>query len=81
MEACRAVPAPDLVRAFLAFVRPALEEDGDWPEVSALVMETLENGNGAMRQRAVLAKTGRMEAVVDYIVEETARGTEASYAG
>jgi len=70
-----AVPAPNLIGSLLVFVRPALEEAGDWDEVSALVTETLRGGNGAMRQRAVFAETNRMEAVVDYIVEETARGT------
>ena len=33
-----------------------------------------------MRQRAVFAETNRMEAVVDYILGETARGTEGSSA-
>lgn len=74
----QAVPAPELVHALLDFVRPALEDAGDWEEVSTLVEETLARGNGAMRQRAVWEKTGRMEAVVDYITEETALGTEAS---
>jgi carboxylate-amine ligase len=75
IAAGRAVPAADLVQSLMAFVRPALEEAGDWDEVSALVGETLRDGNGAMRQRAVLAETNRMEAVVDYILDETARGT------
>ncbi len=74
IAAGRAVPAAELVQSLLAFVRPALEEAGDWDEVSALVGQTLQDGNGAMRQRAVFAKTNRMEAVVDYILEETARG-------
>ncbi len=78
LAADRAVSASDLVHSLLAFVRPALEEAGDWEEVSALVIDTLRGGNGAMRQRAVFAKTNRMEAVVDYILEETARGTEGS---
>lgn len=54
---------------------PALEEAGDWDEVSALTTEVLRGGNGAMRQRAVFAETNRMEGVVDYILSETARGT------
>jgi len=75
VAAQRAVPAAELVQSLLLFVRSALEESGDWDEVSALVGQTLQDGNGAMRQRAVFAKTNRMEAVVDYILEETARGT------
>ncbi len=75
LAAGHAVPAVDLVQSLLAWVRPALEEVGDWDEVSGLVAETLQHGNGAMRQRAVFAKTNRMESVVDYILEETAWGT------
>ena len=71
----RAVPAPALVRALLGWVRPALEDAGDWDEVSALAEATLRGGNGAMRQRAVFARTDSLEAVVDYVVAETARGT------
>lgn len=78
IAAGRAVPAAELVQSLLLFVRPALEEAGDWDEVSALVTETLRGGNGAMRQRAVFAETNRMEAVVDYILEETVQGTEGS---
>ena len=78
IDAGRAVPAAELVQSLLAFVRPALEEAGDWNEVSALTTETLRGGNGAMRQRAVFAETNSLEAVVDYILEETARGTEGS---
>ncbi len=61
----RSVPAKDLVRDLLERVRPALEEDGDWDEVSVLVDETLAGGNGAGRQREVFARTGRLEDVVD----------------
>ncbi len=75
IAAGRAVPAADLVQSLLLFVRPALEEAGDWDEVSALAGETLRGGNGAMRQRAVFAETNSLESVVDYILEETARGT------
>ena len=55
--AARLVPAPDLVRSLLALVRPALEDGGDWDEIAALTEQTLRRGNGAMRQRAALART------------------------
>ena len=71
----RAIPARELVEKFLAFVRPSLEEYGDWDEVQALVQETLQQGNGATRQREVYKRTGRLEDVVDLIVAETAKGT------
>lgn len=69
-------PADESIYAMLDFARPGLEEAGDWEEVSALTAQTLARGNGAMRQREVYARTGALEAVVDSILEETARGTE-----
>lgn len=71
----RAVPARDLVHALLAHVRPALEALGDWDEVSTLVSDTLARGNGADRQRAVYARTGRIEDVAEFIAAETEKGT------
>lgn len=70
----KSVPAPELVQSLLARVRPALEEIGDWDEVSALVADTLKHGNGAMRQRRVYEEAGRLENVVDFLLAETARG-------
>ena len=74
-ESGRAVPAPEAVEKTLAFARPALEESGDWEEVSTLARETLAHGNGASRQRRTYEKSGRLEDVVDMLIEETARGT------
>ena len=73
-QALRAAPAPEVVRSLLAFIRPALEEAGDWEWVSDQTEEVMARGNGAQRQRAVFARTGRMEDVVDYIVAETRKG-------
>ncbi|HEX8706794.1 MAG TPA: carboxylate-amine ligase [Pyrinomonadaceae bacterium] len=75
-EEQRAVPARELVEKFLLFLRPALEEDGDWEEISALVREVAEGGNGATRQREVYIRSGRLEDVVDFITAETSRGTD-----
>ena len=69
----RARPAAELVEAFLAEVRPALEEAGDLEEVTELVRATLAGGTGAARQRQVFRRTGRLEDVVDLVVEATAR--------
>ena len=74
-EAGQATPAREVIEKLLAFARPALEEGEDWEEVSALVYETLEQGNGANRQRRAYEKAGRFEDVVDMLVEETIRGT------
>jgi glutamate---cysteine ligase / carboxylate-amine ligase len=74
VEAGHAVPARTLVEKLLAFVRLALEEGGEWEEVSALVRDTLERGNGASRQRRAYERAGRLEDVVDALIEETAQG-------
>ena len=76
LEAERAIPAREMIEKMLAFVRPVLEESGDWEEVSALAHETLERGNGASRQRRAYERTGRLEDVVDMLIEETAQGID-----
>ncbi len=76
VEAGRAVPAREVIEKVLAFARPALEEDGDWEEVAALVRETLEHGNGASRQRRAYERAGRLEDVVDMLIGETAPGRQ-----
>jgi glutamate---cysteine ligase / carboxylate-amine ligase len=53
-------------------VRPA--EDGDWDTVNEIASRTVERGSAAARQRAAYARSGRLEDVVDLIVEETAEG-------
>ena len=68
------VPAR-MIEKLLSFARPALEEAGDWEEVSALVYETLERGNGAIRQRQAYERAGRLEDVVGMLIEETTRET------
>jgi len=74
VDVMKAVPARELVESFLTFVRPALEEYGEWDEVSSLVRETMQRGTGATRQREVYKRSGRLEDVVDLIVQETAKG-------
>jgi glutamate---cysteine ligase / carboxylate-amine ligase len=76
VEAGRAVPAREMIEKLLAFVRPGLEESGDWDEVSTLVHDTLEHGNGARWQREAYERAGRLEDVVDMLIEETAQGTD-----
>ncbi|MGB7921631.1 MAG: carboxylate-amine ligase [Pyrinomonadaceae bacterium] len=74
-QAGRAVPAREMVEKLLSFVRPSLEEHGEWDEVSAIARETVERGNGATRQRGAYARAGRLEDVVDLIIEETSKDT------
>ncbi len=70
-----AVPAREMVETFLTFVRPSLENSGEWDEISSLVHETMKRGTGATRQREAYKRAGRLEDVVDLIVEETQKGT------
>jgi len=78
VEARHLTAAREVIEKLLIFVRPALEEHGDWEEVSALVDETLERGNGAVRQRQAYSRAGRLEDIIDVLVEDTAKGTTSS---
>lgn len=66
----------DLIGNMLNFIRPALEQNGDWDEISRLVQHTLEKGNGATRQRQRFAERGDLADVVAYVCAETSRGIE-----
>ncbi|MGF1472580.1 MAG: carboxylate-amine ligase, partial [Rubrobacteraceae bacterium] len=74
-EGSRSVPAREVIGTLLGFTRPSLEAAGDWDEVSTLVNEVLERGNGARRQRRAYERSEALEDVVDMLVEETAQGT------
>jgi carboxylate-amine ligase len=76
LRSCQSRPAPDLVEEFLDFLRPALEELGDWEDVVAGVKRIQETGTGAARQRRVYAGTGSLEDVVDFVVDHTDPGNE-----
>ena len=67
------VSVPKLLELLLHFLRPALQEQGDWERVSRTVERVLHQGNGATRQRAVYERTGQFRDVVDFVVRETAR--------
>ncbi len=68
------LPAPALLDRFLAYLRPALEDAGDWEEVVDLVEGTRRRGTSARRQRQAFAHTKRLQDVVDLMVNETASG-------
>jgi glutamate---cysteine ligase / carboxylate-amine ligase len=78
VEAGHLAPAKEVVEKLLAFTRRALEEHGDWKEVSVLVGDTLKRGNGAVRQCQVYERSGKLGDVVDALIEDTAKGTNAS---
>lgn len=67
----QAAPARDVVEGLLAYVRPALETTGDWQLVSGGVARMFDHGTGAVRQREAFTERGRIEGVVDFIVEQT----------
>ncbi|MEG4294577.1 hypothetical protein Q5692_37960 [Microcoleus sp. C2C3] len=54
-----------------------IEEFGEWDKVYAIAQETMQQGNGAARQRDLYKRTGSLEDVVDFVVRETAKGTTA----
>jgi carboxylate-amine ligase len=67
----RLLPAPELLRVLLDFVRPALEDHGEWDDASELVDRLLKEGTGAARQREAFEREDRLEDVVDFVVEAT----------
>jgi carboxylate-amine ligase len=67
----RPVPAPAILDRLLAHVRDALEDTGDYAEVTQLRQALTERGNGASQQRASYARTGRLEDVVADSVRRT----------
>jgi carboxylate-amine ligase len=65
-------PAHDVVQDFVEDLREALGRNGDLERVEATVTKMLREGNGAQRQRRAHPQGG-MQAVVDQLLEETAR--------
>jgi glutamate---cysteine ligase / carboxylate-amine ligase len=78
VEAGHLAPAKEVIEKLLAFTRRALEEHGDWKEVSVLVGDTLKRGNGAVRQCQVYERSGKLGDVVDALIEDTAKGTNTA---
>lgn len=70
----RSLPAADLIEKMLGTLRPALEKSGNWEEISTLLQQTLQQGNGSMRQRAAYQQNERLEDIVAYMVAETSKG-------
>ncbi|GAA4285678.1 glutamate--cysteine ligase [Georgenia daeguensis] len=65
-------PAWDVIASLLEHVRPALAANGDVGRVEAGLDRVLAQGTGADRQRAVMARTGRLVDVVAFVVRATA---------
>jgi carboxylate-amine ligase len=56
----------------VAHVRPALEETGDLECIQDGIERVLAAGNGAVRQRSVLERTGQLADVVAELARVTA---------
>ncbi|MFJ8386505.1 glutamate--cysteine ligase [Streptomyces sp. NPDC094438] len=67
----RPAPAPVVVRALLDQVRDALDDSGDLVWARKTTAEHIAHGNGARIQRALLAETGSLGAVVAACVRRT----------
>ncbi len=68
------VPLPEMVRRLLAYLRDALEREGEWEQVCELVERVLASGNGAVRQRRALHANGGFAGVVDAIATRAEPG-------
>lgn len=75
--AMEAVPAQVLLDRFLGYLRPVLEDTGDWDEVSALMRETVRRGTSSRRQMEAFTRSSRLEDVVDLLTRETVPGSPA----
>ncbi|MGH8881966.1 MAG: carboxylate-amine ligase, partial [Stackebrandtia sp.] len=71
----------DLVGALLAEVRPVLEAWGDWDQVTAWWRRLQDHGSGAARQRNAYARRGRLDDVVDCLIEQNQPGSDRDHPG
>lgn len=65
-------PAREIVADLIDEIRPALRENDDLALVEEQISRVFARGNGAIRQRAVLEKTGQMSDVVADLATVTA---------
>jgi carboxylate-amine ligase len=70
----RPVPAAVAVEHLINDVRPQLEAEGDWEQVSDLALRVLSRGSSASRQRRVWTRRGRLSDVVDQVLADTRGG-------
>ena len=73
------VPVKDLINEYLEFVDDVVDELGSREEIE-YIHQMMKLGTGADRQVRVFQETGSMQAVVDYIIEETEVGLGESAA-
>jgi glutamate---cysteine ligase / carboxylate-amine ligase len=68
------VPAAEAVRRLVEELRPHLEAEGDWAQVSELCEQALRRGSSAARQRRAFGRRGRLSDVVDALLDDTRGG-------
>lgn len=72
LEKAIAIPAKESIQNFLNFLKPALQAEGDWEEVSTAVQNILIHGNGASRQRQWCEENGSWHGLIDQLIDQTA---------
>ncbi|RIV40334.1 carboxylate-amine ligase [Micromonospora radicis] len=73
----RPAPTRDVVADLVRSLLPVLRDHGDDKLVLAELDRLLDAGSGAARQRAAVARRGRLTDAVDYLIEATALGAVA----
>ncbi len=66
------LPAALAIAGMVQRLRPYLERNGDWEQVSELTKRALSRGDSARRQREAFARRRRLADVVDLLVGQTA---------
>jgi carboxylate-amine ligase len=69
------VPAAVAVNRMVAELRPHLEAEDDWEQVSELAERVISRGSSAARQRRALTRRGRLADVVDLVLADTGGGS------
>jgi glutamate---cysteine ligase / carboxylate-amine ligase len=67
-------PAADVLRGFVDRIAPALRAVGDYDLVDTELSRIVEQGNGAMRQRAAWGRRGEVSDVIDASAAATVEG-------
>jgi carboxylate-amine ligase len=70
-RASRPVPAAAAVERLIDDLRPQLELNGDWEQVSDLALMVLSRGSSAARQRRAYRRRGRLSDIVDLVLADT----------
>jgi carboxylate-amine ligase len=71
---CELRPARAVIEGMLDWLRPVLEERGEWNFAHGWATQVLAEGNGATRQRRALENSGSLSGVVDDLIARTKDG-------